>query len=55
MGKYTGYILGNMNGEGLRLEIVNDNQVMVLDAHVVLENQLLPIQLFMNGLHCWCL
>jgi hypothetical protein len=23
-GKYTGFVLGNMNGEGLRLEIVND-------------------------------
>ena len=24
-GKYTGYVLGNMNGEGLRFEIVNDH------------------------------
>ena len=24
-GKYTGYVLGNMNGAGLRLEIVNDH------------------------------
>ena len=48
-GKYTGYILGNMNGEGLRLEIVNDWQVMALDVLVVLENQFLLIRLSTSG------